>query len=190
MGFQDDQQESGGGTFAPSFKPNGIGDGFKGEVIDWRKEQSRKFKSEDFEFLADGTTPKYQYVITVKTGFRNWDRVAKVPTDQETGKELPASEDDGLRNVYIPHQKSSNFRDVGEAIVAAMPEADDYRDAIGGVLMGKFVEEIDTNKGNPYRKFEYRFEAPVKKDGFKSDTAEGEEPSQADHSETGVEAPF
>lgn len=172
MGFQEDKDAAAGGTFAASYKPNGIGDGFKGEVLDWRKEQGKKFNSDDLDTLADGTA-KFQYVITVQTGFSNWDRAAKVPKDED-GRELPASEDDGKRNVYIANQKSSNYGDVARAVISQLPDADDFKDAIGGVLMGKFVEEIDTGKGNPYKKFEYRYEAPKKEDGFQADTAEPE----------------
>lgn len=191
MGFQEDKDASAGGTFAPSFKANGLGDGFKGEIIDWRKEQSKKYKSDDFEFLANGD-PKMQYVITVLTHFRNWDRCAKVPTDQETGRELPPSEDDGKRNVYIANQKSSNFGDVARAVIAELPEADDFRDAIGGVLAGKFVEEIDTGKGNPYQKYEYRFEAPKKEGGLQeaASSDEAEEKIEPKQDAEDVAAPF
>lgn len=187
MGFQEDKDAAAGGTFAASYKPNGIGDGFKGEIIDWRKEQGKKYLSEDLDTLPDGS-PKYQYVITIQTDFRNWDRCAKPPKDQETGKPLPESEDDGKRNVYIANQKSSNFGDVARAVIEQMPDADDFRDAIGGVLMGKYVEDIDTGKGNPYKKFEYRFEAPKKDGGFQQDAAE--ESSEAPEAASNTEAPF
>ena len=189
MGFQDDKDAAAGGTFAASYKPNGLGDGFKGEIIDWRKEQAKEFNSDDLAYLPSGE-PKMQYVITVQTDFRNWERCAKVPKDEDKNP-LPPSEDDGKRNVYVANQKSSNFGDVARAVVAQLPDADDFKDAIGGILMGKFVEEIDTNKGNPYKKFEYRYEAPKKAGGLQADAAE-EPATQAAPAPaaTEVEPPF
>lgn len=189
MGFQDDKDAAAGGMFAPSYKPKAMGDGFKGEVLAWRKEQSTKYNSDEYEFLADGT-PKMQYVITIQTEFRNWDRCAKPPKDQETRQELPPSEDDGKRNVYIANQKSSNFGDVARAVIEQLPDADDFTDAIGGVLMGKWTEEIDTGKGNPYKKFEYRFEAPKKEGGLQEAAAEPEAKNSHNTSGDDTEAPF
>lgn len=184
MGFQQDST-GGGGVYAPSFKPRAMNDGFKGEVVAWREEQAKKYKSEEFETLSDGT-PLRQYVITVQTHFRDWDRCAKIPLDED-GKEKPASEDDGLRNVYVPNQKSSNFREVAKAVVDAIPDADDLSDAVGGILMGKWVDEVDTGKGNPYRIYEYRFEAlrKPKESSFQAAAGGSEDASSGDTADAG-----
>lgn len=185
MGFQDDKS-AGGGMFAPSWKPNGLGDGFKGEVLAWREEFATKFGSE--ETLTDKNgNPIKQYVVTVQTPFRNWDRVSKVPTDDD-GREMPASEDNGNRNVYIKYD--TNTGAAAQAVIAAMPEADDLSDAVGGVLMGKLTEQRPTTKGNPFNIFEYRFEAPAKEGGFQQAAASSAEPDAAPKAEAPSEPPF
>ena len=189
MGFNEDSKAS-GGILAASFKPTAVGDGFKGEVLGWRETGMTKFGSDEPLLDKNGNVIN-QYVVTVQTHFRNWDRTAK-PLEAD-GKPLPPEEDDGKRNVYIKY--ATNTGEAARAVKAAMPEADDLSDAIGGTLMGKLAEERPTTKGNPFMVWEYRFEAPPKAGGFTQAAAEPEQPQAAEPApapaqSSPVEAPF
>lgn len=171
MALKDQIEE--GARFAPTFKPSGIGDGLKGEVLAISERQAKKFNSEDLLFDKNGN-PRMEIVVTIASHYRNWEKVAKVPTDRETEKEMPPSEDIGERNIYM---KDSNRTELQKAIVAAIPDAESIDDIVGGVLAAKFDKELDVNQPSKLKLWAFQAEAP--KGASLASQIEGEAPAEA-----------
>jgi hypothetical protein len=155
---------------SPSFKFNGeVGDVVSGEILDQYKTQQTEYKKPDVKLFFDDGKPRMQLNVTLQTSLRNWDRVTKIPTDDD-GNEKPASDDDGKRRVYI---KSDMQRAVGKAIFDATGEKGGLRN--GGKLAVKLTGFKDTGKGNPLPLYEARYSAPAPKetDGFFEDGTAG-----------------
>jgi hypothetical protein len=151
--YDDFFEGSGGG--APSFKFSGaIGDVVSGEVLDQFKTQQTKFGDPNTKLFFDDGAPRMQLNVTLQTALRNWDRVTKVPLD-ENDQPKPASEDDGKRRIYI---KSDMQRAVGKAIREATGKGGGLRN--GGTLAVKLTGFKDVGKGNPLPLYEARYKAP------------------------------
>lgn len=183
MGLKDQIQE--GAHFAPTFKPAGIGDGLKGEIIAITERQARSY-DEDAPLFDKNGNPRMEVVVTIASHYRNWDKVAKVPTDRETKQETPVSEDNGERNIYM---KDSNRQELLKAVVAVMPDIEEWSDAIGGTLAAKHDKDLDVGKRSPMKVWAFQFEAP--KGGSLADQIDEkpeESPATAPAGDT--EAPF
>lgn len=176
-----------GTHFAPTFKPAGIGDGLKGEVIAIVERQARSYDDDSLMFDKNGK-PRLELVITIASHYRNWEKVAKIPTDLETKAELPASEDNGERNIYM---KDSNRTAVQKAIVAAIPDAESVEDIVGGVLAAKYEKDVNVGKKSPMKAWAFEAEAP-KPSGLADQVAEesGEQSEAAPAKDAGTDPPF
>src|SRR5699024_10398717 len=102
--------------------------------------------------------PAQQLAITLQTGLRNWDKVSKVPVNDD-GSPKPPHEDDGKRSIYTGGKRQDGSSWMSGAIMSAMAEAG-RNPAQGlevGAMLGVLVdEEKDSGKGNPYRTYKAR----------------------------------
>lgn len=159
----DDFFAGGGGEFAPSFKfkngsgPGGnteVGGGVIGTILSMTRQDQTKQGGNDK--IPDGKGGfKQQVQIILQTDLRNWDKVAKIPTDAETKAELPASEDDGRRAIYV---KGWMTGAIGDAVLASTGAKG--APVIGAKLGVKVTELVPTDKGNPYPKYAAVYTAP------------------------------
>ena len=153
----------GGGAPSADFKT--LGAVVSGEVVDQYLIDYVPFsKTEVAKDERTGDVIK-QLVVVLQTEQRNWDGVAKIPTvskDDKTPKE--ASLDDGKRAIYL--RRFTNIHAaVGKAVKGAGKDALEN----GGKLAVKFLDEEDTGKGNPLKKFGAKYEPPTAvadSDGF------------------------
>lgn len=171
MALKDQIEE--GARFAPTFKPTGIGDGLKGKVLAISERQARSYDDDSLLFDKNGK-PRMEVAVTIASHYRNWEKVAKVPKDQETQQELPASEDVGERNIYM---KDSNRTELQKAIVAAIPDAEGIEDIVGGVLAAKYDKDINVGKKSPMKGWAFQAEAP--KGASLASQIEDEAPAEA-----------
>lgn len=153
----DDFFDGVGGGGAPSFKFGGIGSGVRGTIVDQFRTTVTTPSGEPKTY--DDGRPIPQLNVTLQTDLRNWDKVTKVPTD-ENGNPKPASEDDGTRRIYVKY-------DMRRAIAVALQAAKVTGGLKnGGTLAVKKSGEKPTNKGNPLPLYEARYEAPAGGDDF------------------------
>lgn len=149
MAYDDDQEDFfGGGGGAPSFKFDGIGSGVRGFITDIFVTQQVKFGTNEKMTWDDGS-PRKQMNVTLQTSLRDWKGCVKPPEDEE-GNPKPASEDDGLRRIYI---KADMKRAVGKALSAHKLK----KLILGDELAVKKSGEKDVNKGNPMSLYEARY---------------------------------
>lgn len=159
---------SGGGSGTPSFKWAGKGDIVQGVVV-----------SADVIDITDYTTKLVvtdektgqaarQLAITLQTALRNWDRVSKVPVD-ENGNQLPPDQDDGKRSIYTGGRRTDGTSWMSGAIKNAMAAAgrDPAQGLEVGAMLGVFVEDlVDSGKGNPYRTYQAKYVPPGQHQGL------------------------
>lgn len=170
-----------GGDFAPTAKftldkgPEGrtqVGGGIIGTILSMNKQDQKKYGSDEILKNDDGT-PKKELKVVLQTELRDWDKVAKVPLDDEK-KPLPPSEDDGRRAIYVRGWMTGA---IGDAVKAATGVAGAPK--IGGRLGVKVTELVPTDKGNPFPKYEAVYEAPSGAEGFEGfDTSAKSEAAQ------------
>lgn len=163
---------------APSALLKKVGDFVQGEIVAAQQRAKTKFGTNEVELNDDGSERK-QLVIILQTEYRNWEKVAKVPTAKD-GSPRPASEDEGLRAVYVP-KYTNIFQALGDAIHAAGEKNIAVRqgDAVGtGGWFGiKITELEDTGKGNPLKKHAAKYKAPEKTSTEADPFAEFDAPS-------------
>jgi len=150
-----------GGIGGPSYKFDGVGDTITGEIVSVTGMDVTVYGTNpaQTEFLADGS-PARQMAITLKTDLRNWDRVAKLPTNQD-GTAQPPSEDEGLRNLYA-NVTGKGSKALFTAISRAIKDAGlGGAPKVGARLQVKLSELRPTNKGNPAKLFEARYAPPA-----------------------------
>lgn len=102
----------------------------------------------------DGNVKK-QLAVILQTAHRNWEAVKKIPTD-EHGQQLPPSADDGKRAIYVAGWMTGA---VGDAVRAATNQVGAPR--VGGKLAVRVSELAANPGGNPFRKYEARYEPPA-----------------------------
>jgi hypothetical protein len=146
----------GGGS--PSFKFSGNGTGIKGTIVD----QYRTFVTDtsgNVKTYPKSGEPIPQLNVTLQTALRDWKGVnpEKIPTDVE-GNQLPGSEDDGQRRVYVKY-------DMRRAVAVAVKGVGERFMATGGTLAIKQTGVKDTGQPNGLPLYEARYEAPVQTDG-------------------------
>jgi hypothetical protein len=171
---QDDFDEffqGGGGDFAPTLKftkdkgPEGrtqVGGGVIGEILSMNKQNQKKFGTNDDILDRDGE-PKKELKIVLQTALRDWDKVAKVPLDDDKNP-LAESEDDGRRAIYVRGWMTGA---IGDAVKKATGKPGAPK--VGGRLGVKLSELVPTDNGNPYPKYEAVYEAPSGAEGFDFD---------------------
>jgi hypothetical protein len=147
---------------APSALLKKPGDFVQGEIIAAMQRPKTKFGSNEVELNDDGSERK-QLVIILQTEYRNWEKVAKVPTAKD-GSPRPGEEDEGLRAVYVP-KYTNIYQALGDAIHEAGETKIHVRqgDQPGGWFGIKITELEDTGKGNPLKKHAAKYKAPEKK---------------------------
>jgi hypothetical protein len=152
-------ENTGGGVGAPSAKLSAVDDFVFGEILDQAMVPLNKFGTNPPVQETDSRTGEklFQLLVVVQTDFRNWQNVAKIPTNEQ-GQQKAASEDDGRRAIYVP--AFSNIH-------AAIGEATEKKPlANGGTLGVKVIELRDTGKGNPLKIHQAKYVAPKASDGF------------------------
>lgn len=160
-----------GQSGAPSFKFNGVNSGVRGTVVDQYATFVTEPGSREPKTYADGN-PIPQLNVTLQTDLRNWDKVSKVPTD-ENGKAKPASEDDGLRRIYVKY-------DMRKAVGRALQQVSEKALKTGGELAVKQSGTDDRGKANPLPLYEARYKAPEAGADFFDGQADEAQASQAD----------
>lgn len=146
----------GDGILGASFKPNGLNDGMKGKILALELRKAKKYNSED-DLLDKNGNPVSEYVVTVQTDLRNWDRVANVPnkwdeSGNDTGQKMEPSEDTGIRKHYA---KWGNLDRLEDALNAAA-NLNEPSDAVGLDLALYLKEQVPTTKGNPRNDYAYQ----------------------------------
>jgi hypothetical protein len=173
--FFDDALKGGGGG-APGFKFETIGNGVKGIVTDIYKTNVTKINSTDAKLDKNGNKIP-QLNVTLQTDLRDWKGVIKVPvTKDDNGVEtpIPASEDTGLRRIFVRYQLS---RAVGEAIQAAEAANSDFKP--GAELAVKYVSDQPMPEGS-MKIYEARFKkGEPSADGFDFGTQASEPAAEA-----------
>jgi hypothetical protein len=146
------------GTGAPSFKFNGPGTGIKGTIVDQYRTHVTDTAGVVKTYPKSGD-PIPQLNVTLQTALRNWKGVNKIPTDVE-GNELPGSDDDGLRRVYVKY-------DMRRAVAVAVKGVGERYMKTGGELAIKQTGLKDTGQPNGLPLYEARYAVPVgTDDGF------------------------
>lgn len=175
MGLQQDAEGGDFGPAGPSFKENGLNDGVKGTILHAGEMTATEYNTDKPLRDRNGNEVK-QYVVTLQTELRDWQKVAKVPTDDDK-RPLPPSEDTGIRKVYA---KYGNKTRMAKAIVDAAPDLNEIGDSVGMTLMVKLAELVPTNKGNDRKDYAYKAEGtPKGNGGLAADAAGAEDPGEA-----------
>lgn len=179
-----DSAGSGGGGGAPSYDwpldtsryPDRvpiIGSVIQGTIVDVYLTIINDFETGKPKLDKNGKEQN-QVNLTLETALRNWADVKpdKIPTDETTGQQLPASADTGLRRIYATYVML-------EEIAQAVRDSEQKRGApkIGGKLAVKLTGLRDTGKGNPLREYKAVYKAPSAADNV-FDTA-GQAPAAA-----------
>lgn len=158
---------NGGGSGAPSFEWAGVGSAIQGVVVETKVQDQTKFGSNPPEPILDLKRPnpmlpggyevKKQLLIVLETALRGWQGVkpTNIPKEPNGAPKHP-SEDDGKRAIYV---KGWMTGAVGDAVAGATGKPGAPK--AGGKLAVRCSELIETEKGNPYRKYEARYEAPT-----------------------------
>lgn len=148
---------------APSFKFNGVGDGVRGTIVSQYATVVTD-TSGNVKFYPpkgnEGPRPIPQLNVTLQTSLRNWDKVNKIPVD-ENGNPKPPSEDDGLRRIYVKYDMRNA---VGRALVAAGITHGGIQN--GGELAVKMVGTKPTGQPNDLPLYEARYTPPSPSAGF------------------------
>ena len=131
-----------GGNFAPSFKFDQIGANVAGEILSIDQQDQTDFDDPTKKLYDDRGNVKQQLQIILQTPLRNWQGVAKIPADQETGQPQPPSTDDGRRAIYV---KGWMIGAVGDAVekatgLRAAPQ-------VGGRLAVRFAKTQPPRSG-------------------------------------------
>lgn len=158
----------GQGEFVPTAKftndtgPEGrtqVGGKIVGEILSMAKQDQKDFVTGDP--IPDGKGGnKQELKVVLQTEYRNWDKVAKVPEDDDK-KPMADSEDDGRRAIYV---RGWMIGAIGDAVKKATGNPGGPK--VGGKLGVKVTELVDTTKGNPFPKYEAVYTPPAASDGF------------------------
>lgn len=139
-----------GGTFAPSFKFDGIGSGLKGEVVSTKVQDQTEFQKPDTPKRDRNGNVLKQLQVILQTELRNFDKVTDKSKVDQDGNRKDASEDTGTRAIYLKNQMTQAVADALRAHGLKALE-------VGGTLAVKKVGEKDTGKGNPLPLFEAKY---------------------------------
>lgn len=180
MSLGDEAQGGDFGPAGPSFKENGLNDGVRGEILHAMENKAMEYNSD--KVLTDRNGNEVlQYVVTLQTPLRDWQKVAKIPVDDD-GKQLPPSEDTGIRKIYA---KYGNKTRLAQALIAAYPDLSngEIGDTVGMELAVKLAELVPTNKGNDRKDYAYQASGSPKPTGgslgAEADQGEQEPAAQA-----------
>lgn len=159
-----------GGEFFPSAKFNlidgqsketQVGGVVQGTVVSVKQMDQTVFKSNPPQPILDPRTgkPKQQLRVVLQTDLRNWNKCSAIPTD-ENDTPMPASEDTGIRAIYVKGWMQGAIRDA----IRANPDCPGLRP--GGRLAIKVTHLVPTDNGNPYPKFIAKYVPPAAGDDF------------------------
>lgn len=168
----DDFFGSAGGDYAPGWWTGQVGNSIAGTIVeepvvmdqtDFTTKQPI-YERKNGQVVVDPTTGqpriKKQLKVILDTPLRNWQGLKQAPLDQETNQPRPPHEDDGRRAVYI---KGWMTGAVGDAIRAAGQTGAPRK---GGKLAVRVTELVATSNGNPYPKYEARYQPPAAGDAM------------------------
>ena len=182
--FDEFFQGGGGGDFAPTLKftkkkgpgqKTEVGGGVVGKILSITKQDQKEYTTgKEIPLPKKPDQNKKEIKIILQTELRDWDKVATVPQDDEKN-DLPASEDDGRRAIYVRGWMTGA---IGDAVKAATGQVGSPK--VGGTLGVKVSELVESGKGNPYPKYEAKYTAPDPAEGF---FEEGQAASEAKASE-------
>jgi hypothetical protein len=157
-----------GGDYYPAAKFNlidgqsketQVGGIVQGTVISTKQMDQTKFKSNPPEPILDKNGKvKQQLRVVLQTDLRNWNKCSEIPKGEDD-QPMPASEDTGVRAIYVKGWMQGAIRD---AIRAA--QAPGLRP--GGRLAVKVTELVPTDAGNPYPKYVAKYVPPAAGDDF------------------------
>lgn len=179
--------QAGGGSGAPSYawpkdgKAPKIGHVVSGEITDLFLTVVKDADTGDPKLDKNGRTQP-QVNVTLQTTLRNWEGVINVPKDEQ-GNTLPASEDTGLRRIYVKHRML-------DAVARAIKESEQKSGGpkVGARLAVKVKGALNTGKLNPLPDYDARYEPPSGVDEAfrqatestpRTPTAQGKDPAEA-----------
>lgn len=145
---------SGGGGGAPSFKHTNVGDTVSGEIVSMREMDQTHYSGPlAGQPIADEKRGgnKKQLQVVLRTELRNWQGCE--PSKDQDGNPEPASNDEGMRAIYVRGWMIGAVADAVRAAGAKYPE-------VGGTLAVRLIEAHDTKKQNP-KKYDARYKAPA-----------------------------
>jgi hypothetical protein len=152
-----DDSEKRPGSASAKFKE--VGDTVQGEIVDKYLIDYVKVGEKEPEKDNDGNVIK-QLVLVLQTDHRNWDAVAKVPTDKDSGKKRPPEDDNGRRAVYF--RKFTNiYAALGAAIRESGVENPSKHPQVGGKAVVQFFKEEDTGKPSMLKHFRAKYTPPA-----------------------------
>lgn len=146
------EENAGQGGGAPSFKFGDIGSGVIGTVVSQKQAVVKDIKTREPKLDKNGNQQP-QLNVVLQTELRNWDKVAKIPKDANQ-QELPASEDTGLRAVYVKHRMI-------DAVFNALKADGAKKLETGGVLGVKKSGEIPTAFENGIPEYQAKYTKPA-----------------------------
>lgn len=152
---------------APGFQFEKIGSGLIGLVVDMFKTVvTEPGKERKVKVYPDGTQIP-QLNVTLQTELRDWAGIkagSKSLLDED-GNPKPASEDDGLRRVFIKY-------DMRRAVAKAVKGTGATGLRPGGKLGIKWASSKEVGQANPLPLYEAMYEPPAAGDEFLNSTPE------------------
>lgn len=152
---------------APGFHFDKIGSGMIGTVVDMFKTVvTEPGKERKVKTYADGTQIP-QLNVTLQTELRNWAGIKAGSRSllDDDGNAKPASEDDGLRRVFIKY-------DMRRAVAKAVKGSGAPGLRPGGKLGIKWASSKEVGQANPLPLYEAIYEAPAAGDAFLAEAHE------------------
>ena len=171
----------GGGGGAPSFKHVNVGDTVVGEIVSMREmDQTHYSGPNQGQPIKDEKRGgnKKQLQVVLRTELRNWQGCE--PSKDMDGNPQPASEDEGMRAIYVRGWMTGAVQDAVRKAGEKFPE-------VGGKLAVKLIEAHDTRKQNP-KKYEAKYKAPTPGAGMFAEEAVQADAKQAAQQSTPAES--
>lgn len=166
-----------GGVGGPTAVLKQVGDEVVGTVKSVREWPHTKF-GQTAQEVIDGVA-RVDALVVIETAQRNWEGVIKIPTypkeHAKAGKPRDKAEDDGMRAIYA-NVDGSGSKAMFSAISRAVKEAGETGFIKeGGKLALKLTELKPTDKGNPAKLFQARYDPPAKPSAFDSAAASAQD---------------
>lgn len=155
---------AGGGSGAPSFawpvdpanpRLPAIGGAIQGEITDVYVTVVKDAQTKEPKLNKNGQT-SHQVNVTIQTSLRNWEGCKSVPVDEETKQPKPASEDTGLRRIYVKYKML-------DAVAAAIQGSAQGKGGprVGAKIAVKVKALIDVGQLNPLTDYEAKYLPPA-----------------------------
>src|SRR5690606_1130744 len=165
----DDFFNTGGGEYAPPWWTGQAGNLIQGTIVNDPEVMDQTdfdtgqpiYEERNGQRVLDPVTGqptvKKQLKVILQTQMRNWEGIKNTPVDPDTKQPRPPHEDDGRRAVYVRGWMQGA---VGDAVEQATGRRGAPKK--GGKLAVRVTELAQSRKpgGNPFPKFEARYEPP------------------------------